>query len=88
MQTQVEKGDEKKTTHVKGQRQLSWRGKKIKKSKQHLTQGKLYRGPSEHWTLITPLVSHWERRAVHWEAILQCVLCSGDLRLRALCACP
>lgn len=77
----------KKTTHVKGQRQLSWRKKK-RKLKQHLTQGKPYREPSEHWTLITPLMSHWGRRVVHWEAIIHCVLCSGDLRWRALCARP
>lgn len=35
---------------------------KNKKTKQRSRQGKVYRCPSEHSTLTTPLMSHWERK--------------------------
>lgn len=82
-----EKGAEKDhrwlLTHVKGQRQLSWRKKE--KSKQHLTQGKLYSGPSEHHTHHTSyeslgkesraLGSHFTVCSLLWRFEMKNTLC-------------
>lgn len=58
-------------------------------SKQYPRLVKLYfRVPSEHCTLATSSMSHWERKESHIRKPLSCVLCSGVFRWRALCTCP